>query len=181
MNVLLQEEDKKMFSKYLDRCNNYLEFGTGGSTYIASFKNNIKNIFTVDSDIIWQNKLKEKIKNINVKYIYIDVDTKPNNWGYPGDRATNLQKKNYSEQIKKIKDIDFVLIDGRFRVACCLKCHENCYIAFDDFLWRPNYHIVLDYFDIIEKTSNNSMVILRKKININIPEEIIEKYELIPE
>ena len=25
----------------------------------------------------------------------------------------------------------------------------DCLIAFDDFLTRPKYHIVLDYFDIV--------------------------------
>ena len=84
---------------------------------------------------------------------------------------------------EKTKDIDLVFIDGRFRVACCLKCYDiikdSCRIVFDDFLNRPQYHIVLDYFDIVEKTQDNIMVILKKKKNINIPKEIIDKYELI--
>ena len=44
---------------------------------------------------------------------------------------------------------------------------------------RPNYHIVLEYFDIIEKTDDNRMVILKKKKNVNIPKKLIEEYELI--
>ena len=76
------------------------------------------------------------------------------------------------------------MIDGRFRVACCLKCfdkiNENAYIMFDDFLDRKQYHIVLEYYDIIEKTTDNSMVILKKKKNIKcVNEEQIKKYELI--
>jgi hypothetical protein len=49
--------------------------------------------------------------------------------------------------------------------------YDDCVIAFDDFLNRPYYHIVLDYYDIIEKTKDNSMVILYLstfKIPINI-------------
>ena len=79
--------------------------------------------------------------------------------------------------------IDLVFIDGRFRVACCLKCYDiindNCLIAFDDFLNRPQYHIVLEYFDVIEKTKDNRMVILQKKKNVNVRKELIDKYELI--
>ena len=64
-----------------------------------------------------------------------------------------------------------------------MKCYDiiidSCLIAFDDFLDRPQYHIVLEYFDIIEKTKDNRMVILKKKKNRNIPKELIEKYELI--
>jgi predicted O-methyltransferase YrrM len=84
---------------------------------------------------------------------------------------------------KEQESIDLVFIDGRFRVACCLKCFEiikdSCLIVYDDFLNRPEYHIVLRYFDIIDKTIDNRMVILKKKTNVTVPKELIEKYELI--
>ena len=81
------------------------------------------------------------------------------------------------------QSIDLLLIDGRFRVACCLKCYDiindECFIAFDDFLCRPYYHIVLDYFDIVEQnTTDDRMVILKKKKNVIVPKELLEKYEL---
>ena len=88
--------------------------------------------------------------------------------------------RNLSEQ--EYKAIDLVFIDGRFRVACCLKCHgimkENCLIAFDDFLNRTQYHEVLNYFDIVEQTQDKRMVILKKKANTVVLKEVIEKYEL---
>ena len=116
------------------------------------------------------------------------MDTQPNSWGHPGKNSTNIQKINYSNHMRKLSkeeqySIDLVFIDGRFRVACCLKCYdiikEDCLIIFDDFLDRPHYHIVLKFFDIIEKTQDNRLVILKKKKNMNIPTELIEKYELI--
>ena len=117
------------------------------------------------------------------------MDTKPNTWGNPGKNSTNTQQINYSNHMRNLskeeqKNIDLVLIDGRFRIACCLKCFDiinsDCMIAFDDFLNRKNYHIVLDYFNIVEETSNKCMVILKKKNNItSIPHEVIKKYELI--
>jgi hypothetical protein len=80
-------------------------------------------------------------------------------------------------------DIDLVMIDGRFRVACCLKCfnviNDECLIAFDDFLDRPEYHIVLIYYEIVDQTDDDRMVILKKKQNIkSIPDKLIKKYEL---
>ena len=187
MQAHLSKNDEKIFYKYLDNTNVYFEYGSGGSTYQASIRKNIKTIYSVESDISWQEKLKKIIKNPNINYIYNEMDTKPNTWGSPGKNATNIQKINYSNQITKLSkedqnSIDLVLIDGRFRVACCLKCYDiikdDCLIAFDDFLDRPQYHIVLEYFDIIEKTKDNRMVILKKKRNVNIPKELIEKYEL---
>ena len=77
--------------------------------------------------------------------------------------------------------INFILIDGRFRVASCLKCHRDinaeCIIAFDDFLNRPHYHVVLDYYNIIDKGSR--MVFLKKKLDVEVPNTVIEHYEVI--
>lgn len=183
-----KENDLKMFLKYLSNTNVYFEFGSGGSTYQANIRDNIKRIYSVESDKEWQNKLKKIIKKKNILFLYNEMFSKKNTWGSPGKECSNIQKKNYSNYIKyldkdELKRINFILIDGRFRVACCLKCYDvinsYCLIAFDDFLNRKKYHIVLDYFDIVEKTSDNSMVILKKKDNINIPNKIIEKYELI--
>ena len=188
MEPCFSENDKKMFYKYLDNTNIYFEYGSGGSTYQSSIRKNIKTIYSVESDITWQKLLKKIITHPNINYIYNEMNTLPDSWGYPGENATNIQKLNYSNQITKLSkeeqdSIDLVLIDGRFRVTCCLKCYDiikdTCLIAFDDFLGRPEYHIVLNYFDIIEITKDNRMVILKKKQNVNIPKELIEKYELI--
>ena len=118
------------------------------------------------------------------------MKTPSNNWGYPGKNASKKQLKKYSNRIKKIgddnqKNIDLVLIDGRFRVACCLKAYqvipEDCKIVFDDFLTRDHYNIVLQFYNIIDKTEDNRMVILEKnKSKQNIPISLIKKYELIP-
>lgn len=186
----LSKNDKIMFYKYLDNANNYFEYGSGGSTYQASIRKNIKSIYSVESDIFWQKKLKRIINKANISYIFNEMDTQPNTWGNPGKEATNEQKINYSSHMGFLnktqqKSLDLVLIDGRFRVACCLKCYdiinENCLIAFDDFLNRPQYHIVLKYFDVVEKTLDNRMIILKKKKNMIVPQETIRKYELVKE
>ena len=118
------------------------------------------------------------------------MDTQPNTWGHPGKRATIDEVINYSTHMKNLDqhlqhDIDLIFIDGRFRVACCLKCHDimndDCVIIFDDFINRPHYHVVLEYFNIIEKTIDNRMVVLKKKVNISVPKEVVSKYELIKE
>ena len=56
----------------------------------------------VESDITWQKKLNQTIKNPNINYIYNEMDTKLNTWGRPGKNATNIQKINYSNQITKL-------------------------------------------------------------------------------
>lgn len=189
MEPLLGPNDKDMFYKYLNNTNVYFEYGSGGSTYQASIRSNIQHIYSVESDMVWQNELKQIVKIPHITYIFNDVNTRPNNWGYPGDDATEEQKRQYSNHIKEISkeeqdSIDLIFIDGRFRVSCCLKCfdiiNDNCKVIFDDFLNREHYHVVLEYFDIIEKTKDNRMVVLKKKHNKIIPDEVILEYELDP-
>ena len=76
-----------MFYKYLNRAKIYFEYGSGGSTYQASIRDNIKKIYCVESDLNWLNKLKENIKKN-------EMDTRPNTWGRCGENATNEQKIN---------------------------------------------------------------------------------------
>lgn len=182
MEPFFNSKDTKMFYKYLHQCSNYFEFGSGGSTYQASICSSVQNIYTVESDNTWIKKIKEKITENRVHFLPIDIDTTPGNWGHPGPNCSNDRKKKYSDTIKEFKNIDLVLIDGRFRVACCLKVHKftnnETIVLFDDFLIREHYHVVLDYYDIIEQTSDNSMVALKKKTKV-VPDELIQKYEII--
>ena len=185
-------KDKFMFYKYLIKSTHYFEYGSGGSTCKVAMAPNIKTIHSVESDLEWHNKIKTELKSIQnnktINLIYCEMDTKPKSWGNPGPKSVITDWQNYSNQIITMKNIvkysfDMVFIDGRFRVACCLKCYDaipdNCLIAFDDFLNRKNYHVVLDYYDIIEKTSDNRMVILKKKRGVSPPKELIELYEKI--
>lgn len=185
----LSENDMKMFYRYLDKATVYFEYGSGGSTYQANLRPNIQKIYTVESDKTWMNKLKSQIKNNSkITYIYNEMGTKPHTWGYPSGRCLKTSLANYSEHIRNLSieersKIDLVMIDGRFRVACCLKCfdviNDCCCVIFDDFLHRKKYHIILDYYDIIEKTEDKRMVVLRKKNNVSIPADLIKKFELI--
>lgn len=204
MEPHLSGKDKTMFYKYLDNATNYFEFGSGGSTYQASIRPNIQRIVTVESDQVWLDKLKktipESVQREKITFIHNEMDARPNDWGNPGPKATLQQKKAYSNHILSLPDFSrpnlslvipnltlpkrseswLVFIDGRFRVACCLKAHalENATIIFDDFLDRPQYHVVLNYFDVIESTTDNRMVVLKRK-NVPVPPELITKYELI--
>jgi len=186
MDPGLAPNDIKLFYKYLDKASHYFEYGTGGTTYQASIRKNIKSITTVETDYIWFKQFKFLLEDKHIKCIYCEMDSKPNTWGNPGPNSTLEQYINYSDQIRKVEtnQIDFILIDERFRVACCLKCfdviNDNCLIAFDDFLNRKEYHVVLDYYEVIDKSKDNIMVILKKKKKIQPPsKELIEKYEKI--
>ena len=187
MNPLFKKNDINLFKKYINQSKIYFEYGCGGSTYLASLCNNIEKIYTVDSDIEWLNKVGLHInKKKNITYIYNEMLTIPNTYGIPGKNATDIQKIEYSNKFIKIlpNNVDTILIDGRFRVACVLKLYpyinENTIIIFDDFLDRSYYHnIILNYFNLIDYTNDNCMAILQKKKNLEIPELLIKSYELL--
>jgi len=92
--------DKQMFYKYLDNATNYFEFGSGGSTYQAALRKNITSIHSVESDPMWYSRMTSLLRDKpHVKYIFNEMDTQANTWGYPGPASTKDQKKNYSNQI----------------------------------------------------------------------------------
>lgn len=191
MKPLMTDRDCEIFMHCIDNSTVYFEFGTGGSTYQAMLKPNVKHVYSVESDQFWMNKLKSMpfVKNNRHKlsFLFIDMKTSPNNLGYPGSKAKPIDKAKYSRSIssldsKVISRIDTVLIDGRFRVACALHCFNvlepDSLVLFDDFVKRKDYHIVLDYYTILEKGDN--LVILKKK-NVDPPSRsLLSKYELIP-
>ena len=93
-----------MFYKYLDKSNYYFEYGSGGSTYQASIRKNIKYIYSVESDNFWHIELKKKLSdNENIKFIYCDMNVQPGTWGHPGPKSILEDWKNYSTQILKLK------------------------------------------------------------------------------
>jgi hypothetical protein len=182
--------DKNLFYKYLFKSKYYFEYGSGGTTYHASLSQTIKKIISVESDYETHTKIKNMITQNKDKIIfkYCDMKTLPNTFGNPGKDSTLNDWVNYSNQIINVnKDIsskiDLIVIDGRFRVACCLKCHsvinDDCIVIFDDFLNRSYYHIILGYFTVIEQSEDNCMVILKKNKKNIPPLELIKKYEQI--
>jgi len=189
-NPLFKPNDKNLFYKYLYKSEYYFEYGSGGTTYHASLCSNIKKIISIESDYETQTKTKNMItqNKDKITFQYCDMKTLPNTWGNPGKDSTLNDWINYSNQIINVNknissNIDLILIDGRFRVACCLKCHsvinDDYIVIFDDFLNISYYHIVLGYFTVIEQSEDNCMVILKKNKKNIPPIELIKKYEQI--
>ena len=184
-------KDKELFYRYLDAATNYFEFGSGGSTVQAALRPNIQRLYSVESDVAWHTKVKNSLpsQKEGVQLMLVDLHTNGGNWGHPGRTCTNEEKARYSDSIWAVgmlasQALDLILIDGRFRVACALKCFEvisdTCVVLFDDFLNRPQYHIVLEFYEVVEQTAEKVMAVLRKKAGASAPSsQLILKYELI--
>ena len=170
---LMTSKELKAFCFFMKPDNIYFEFGSGGSTNIASYYK-VKT-YSVESDINWHNYLKKN----NIKANYISVDLKAKSYGCPGKQTNINDWKRYIKAYKSEYMANIILIDGRFRVACALdifsKIKKDTIVLIHDYSIRKYYHIIENYYTKIEEW--DSLAAFIKKPNIsNIPLKIYNKY-----
>ena len=181
MDPHMSDNEKELFRKYLNVATHYWEFGGGGSTAWASNTENIKSIVTVESDMIYSNKLKDDFKNVDVRW----ADIGPTGgWGAPSDRSKMETWNVYPNMwLTKSNEPDLVLIDGRFRVACALTVllnSDNPCVLIHDFNNRSEYHCILLFYDVVE--SVDTLVVLNKKevYDKDLAKGLLEKSYVVP-
>ena len=156
----------------------------GGTTLLAYITPNIEKIISIDSDYNWIQRIKsfKNLKNEEGKRIilhHINIG-EVGNWGIP-KLKNNSNISNYSKEIfqKYENDYDFVFIDGNTRVACALQVILNCKpdikILIHDFNYRPKYHILYKYLDLIYAIDSFALFSIKEDIELN---EIKKDYEI---
>ena len=154
----LDKESLEFFKKQIKKSEVFLEYGSGGSTLFANKLG--KEIYSVESDYYFYKKINNllKRKNNNTQILFSNIGI-TGSYGIPIFKHPykfRLQRwKNYVQKpwlnLKNNKLPDLVFIDGRFRVACFLysiiklKSHPKSKIIIDDFVSRPEYHVVKQY------------------------------------
>lgn len=167
------DSELSLLLKYFNLSINYLEFGCGESTILASRCNNIKKIISFDSSIIWINDIINQLNNSSrCKLIHLDIG-EVKKWGYPINNNP-INSINYS--LKFIQYLpnnllyDLIFIDGRYRVATSLLSSlflDNYgYIMIHDYFNREHYSFIELFFNKVE--SSDSLFIFNKKENLNI-------------
>lgn len=149
MQLRMSTEEAALFTSFVRNAENYVEFGTGGSTVLAS-KHVRGSIVSVDSSQEWLDRVKIACTASTVVPELLFVDVGPTgDWGFPIDKDTRDRWPSYHSNVWELKgsaDADLYLVDGRFRVACfaqaVLHCKPSAIIAMHDFASRPAYHRV---------------------------------------
>jgi hypothetical protein len=145
----MSDEETALFLSFVKNSRDYVEFGTGGSTVLAS--KHVKNsILSVDSSQEWLDQVNRACSGSQTKPQLRFVDVGPiGDWGFPIDGSAKSRWPEYHSAIWKVEqssDADLYLVDGRFRVACfaqvTLHCKPNAIIGIHDFSSRPAYHCV---------------------------------------
>lgn len=176
-SVILSPEERKLLIHNLQQSKHYLEFGAGGSTFLALLYSDV-DVVSVENEQDWINDLRKwkyinKNENITkrLKFYYTNTG-ETTGWGIPAnpEKDKNLLP-NYSANVFKAFDnnYDIVLIDGRYRVACTLQTilntDANVKIFIHDYTYRPEYHVLEEFLDL--KQTVDSMVYFKKKKNID--------------
>ena len=125
----MTKDEKKLFDDVIRNSKFYLEFGAGGSTFRSLRKSNAI-VFSVDSSLEWIKLMEEYVfikrmqNKKRLKLIHVDIG-KTGLWGHPLDAESKELFPSFSSKVfgmlKQDVNLDTILIDGRFRVACTLK------------------------------------------------------------
>jgi hypothetical protein len=158
----LFDGDDKLFMESIVGCYNILEFGAGKSTLVL---NNLKDlsVWSVESDFAFVSYLLNKINPDKVHIHYANIG-KTTSWGKPMDYSKRNDFSQYFLCWVGVFKPDFVLIDGRFRVACffsvLLNAEAGTKILFDDYNRRSSYHIVEEYIKPFCRNKDQALFIV---------------------
>jgi hypothetical protein len=186
----LQPDEVEFLQRHLSSSRHYLEFGAGVSTLMAVKTPSLESIDSVESsqpfidDLLRDTEASAASAQGRLRVHVVDIGP-TGAWGGPTDPSTRNRWPDYSSRVfTKPSDSDLVLVDGRFRVACCLsallRTGPETRILIHDFSWRKEYFVVLKFCDVIERL--NSFVSLRRKKDIDArkAERLLRKYQYLP-
>lgn len=178
-----EPEGLEHFNEQLNTCKCYLEYGCGGSTIYVANKLKNADIFSVDTDKQWIDKVSNEIIQVNASFHIAHVDLgEVEDWGFPKNTDKYRSFHKYTIEpwfsARRYSQVpDLVLIDGRFRVACflytLLSSRIGTKIIFDDYFDRPNYFVVEKFCDVIGRHGRMAEFVATKNYNI---EELVAVY-----
>lgn len=146
----MTKKESALFFSFITHCDSYMEFGCGGSTFLAAHY--VKNtVVSVDSSTKWiEMTAKECIGGrVHPQFHYADIgDT--GEWGTPTNDMDKDKWPNYHSEVwgsHGTWGCDLYFIDGRFRVACFAQIYRrtnfNSIIAVHDFLSRQKHYGII--------------------------------------
>lgn len=160
----------ELYKRTIATAGTYLEFGAGGSTIVAA-QLGVPTILTVESHKGWADYVRADKRIVlrpgqSITMHHVDIGP-VKEAGYPNGSLHSEKWPNYFKTIWREIDpfeIDVVLVDGRFRIACVLatllRCRSDVTIMMHD--WeRSHYHVVLEFADRVALV--DKLVVLRPK------------------
>ncbi|ANW00423.1 hypothetical protein [Bradyrhizobium icense] len=147
-----------IFRSIIEKTSTYLEYGSGGSTIVAS--RYVNTLVSVESDPVFRRAVEKAMPptkaELHLLSPYIGVTAR---WGTPvfgrptESRIARWQRYPQAPwSILKTKEPNTILIDGRMRVACALESllhvSSETRLLVDDYVGR-NYSAIEEFADLI--------------------------------
>ncbi len=150
-----------------------VEYGCGGSTALA-LELGVQEIWSIDSNLDWLDKIRQHpstapavlANKLNLLHIDLGPTAK---WGFPADKSKVGNWPLYAAKVwgdlgEKSQDIDIVLVDGRFRVACVLAAlvfaRPDALIVVHDFT-RDSYQAVHEFCTVAALCDSLALLVRR--------------------
>lgn len=144
-------EEAAIIRRYYREAQVILEYGSGGSTYLAASLPG-KFVMSVESSLDWATVLQAQINAADLPSpaVVYHVDIGPTgSWGRPQSTEHwssfyRYPTRIWTESFFRVPDL--ILIDGRFRASCfvasLLRITKPTTLLFDDYTNRAAYHVV---------------------------------------
>lgn len=172
--------DSDLFKEAASSSSVYGEYGCGESTLWVA-ENTSASIRSVDSSAFWIEHVQRQLwrtENIEISHAFVG---ELGDWGRP---LNYEYRRNFASYIYKpwagTEQPDLVLVDGRFRVACFLmslmKGAVGTIILFDDYTWRPHYHLVEEFVAPSEFCGRQAMFRVPEILNREAIEAELERF-----
>jgi len=167
----MPQEDRALFERVVAGRRRYAEFGTGGSTPLA-LRLGIETLVAVEADPAWAEAVRQTpevsaaVAEGRATVLHADIGAIAD-WGTPVDKEPSRLWPRYvsfmwREWARRASFPDVVLVDGRFRVACCLSVallhaarrgEAPPLVMLRDLTpQRPSYQAVFHAFREVERT-----------------------------
>lgn len=188
----MNQDEKEFLLRELSRVRTYLEFGAGDSTEMALQVPGLEKIRTVESDPAFMEswlaqhpEVKDQVEHNRFQVRVPDLGP-VREWSIPTDRRFRSQWPDY---VKAGWEGGFqpelVLVDGRFRVACCLEAllsqPTSVRLLIHDFPFRPQYHILLPFFQIENAVDRLYQLEPRPDADLGLARRILDRFLYLPE
>lgn len=147
MRPRMSKREFNLFHSFITKANSYMEFGCGGSTFLASAYVR-DTIISVDSSPKWIDMVQQEcLKNRLQPQFFLAEIGSIGEWGTPNNEEQKHMWPNYHSGVWGAKGTwgtDLYFIDGRFRVACFAQVYRRAgfqsVIGVHDFLSRERFY-----------------------------------------
>jgi hypothetical protein len=157
----------------------YGEYGVGASTFWMAEKSSA-HIIGVDSSAEWIAKVRATVPPDRADLRHVDIGDL-GSWGRPTDYRRRHAFRDYVAGLwAGDTRPDLVLIDGRFRVACFLKCcleaAPGTPVVVDDYTNRREYHVMAEFVTPKDVNKRQALFVVPSAIDRSRFSEELERF-----